>query len=333
MEWQIRLFVFVLIASISFAIQFPRAVFADCLLSDMDMPKKTEAKLPIAPIPATQPEPSSALQIAESILREPKADLERFAVIEKNPELAVDVLTILVTSVKSASGEQTDKLVDTMWRIALLIGQQNNAGQVLRVLDVVLPQSADAIADWQIVVMGSGIIEGISKQTDWPKRRIDEILKEDKLLLKNWKKCLQKAGRKASDASNSTRIRYDALRIVAFDRWDNVEPLLREFTAKRANKELQTAAVKALAIIEDIESAKLLISEIKSLKPRDQKLAIDALVKTSERIELLLTKIGKDDSISKLIKGSQIKDLFKNANFKQKAKAKKLLSLDPKSRA
>src|SRR6185436_8638196 len=86
-----------------------------------------------------------------------------------------------------------------IWRVAIACGKRNDAGQIKAVLEASLPHEGEPLRDWQAVVIGGGIINGLSERGLWPGDRVAEILGKDDLLLKRWNTALDFASAMADD--------------------------------------------------------------------------------------------------------------------------------------
>ena len=92
----------------------------------------------------------------------------------------------------------------------------------------------------------------------------------------------------ADDAKVPTGTRYDALRIIALDAWQNCGARLAKYLGKDVHPEMQMGAVSGLADIERPEVAKLLLDHFGDFSPGNRKLAVDALLKTDARAAALV---------------------------------------------
>ena len=58
------------------------------------------------------------------------------------------------------------------------------------VLDVSLPQPGGRLLEWQAVVIGGGVINGVGLVGAWPDERVEAVLKERPELRERWKQAL-----------------------------------------------------------------------------------------------------------------------------------------------
>src|SRR5262249_12666340 len=134
-----------------------------------------------------------------------------------------------------------------IWRIAIAAGKRNDAGQIRRVLEVALPERELPLRDWQAVVLGGGIINGISQLGVWPADRVNEILKSDAALAERWLRALNLASSMADNDRVPAGTRYDALRMLGVETWERRGEQLVKYLADGTDDELQMGAISGLA--------------------------------------------------------------------------------------
>ena len=82
-----------------------------------------------------------------------------------------------------------------------------------------LPKKGEPLRDWQAVVLGGGVINGLSLEGKWPRQRIAELVRDNPELERRWAETLKLSHAMADNEKTPTGTRYDALRIVALDAW------------------------------------------------------------------------------------------------------------------
>ena len=143
--------------------------------------------------------------------------------------------------------------IQWIWRAASTTGKGNEAVQLRRLLDISLPKSGAPLRDWQAVVIGGGVINGISLQGVWPQPRVLDILQADMDLANRWQTCLSQAATMADNEQVKTGTRYDALRMIAVDNWDQRREQLTKYLAKGIDAELQMGAISGLADVDRLD--------------------------------------------------------------------------------
>jgi putative membrane-bound dehydrogenase-like protein len=220
--------------------------------------------------------------IAKQILDESRPAAERDKLARSQAMRAAEVVRDLVRDLKPGTPEEYRR-IPWIWRVSIATGQENEVGPVRRLLDAAVPQADQPLHDWQAVVIGGGIINGISQAGAWPRKRIAELLVDDRELTSRWKRTIDLASTMADDEKISTGTRYDALRILGADTWESRGRQLVRYLAEGTHAELQMGAVSAVCDVESPAVIEPLLSGLKHFTPTNRKLAIDGMLRTSGR--------------------------------------------------
>ena len=170
------------------------------------------------------------------------------------------------------------------------------------------PQHDEPLHDWQAVVVGGGIINGLSQIGLWPDERLAEILAGVPNAEQRWPRALQLAAEMADDAKIRSGTRYDALRMIALSGWQKQGEHLVSFLAEGTPDELQMGAVSGLADIRSAEVSKPLIAALPRLSERNRKLANAALLRTEQRSVALLEAIRAGEIAADLLEASTLRN-------------------------
>src|SRR5207253_10826483 len=108
----------------------------------------------------------------------------------------------------------------------------NDTDQIRQLFSTCLPTPDAPLRDWQAVVIGGGIINGITQAGGWPGERIADILKDDSRMNQRWWRLLEQASAMADDDKVPAGTRYDALRIVGMDTWERRGRQLAKYLAR-----------------------------------------------------------------------------------------------------
>ncbi len=210
-------------------------------------------------------------------LLDPDRSIEaREAVIKANPQFAADFISEMVKDLEPGTAEEYVR-IPWIWRVAIACGKRNEGEQMLRVLEVALPEPDSPLLDWQSVVIGGGLINGISQRGVKPAERVGEILSRHTGLQDRWQRSLELAARMADDENVPTGTRYDALRMVAMRSWTQCKPQLLYYLQDGTNHELQMGAVSGLADVDDPQALEALRLALTYLKGTNRNLAEKAL--------------------------------------------------------
>ncbi len=261
--------------------------------------------------------------IARLILDDNVPNAKRQAAIADNSDRTAELIVAMTGDLRSGTKEEYRR-IPWIWRVAIAAGKRNDAHQLRNLLDVSLPKPGEPLHDWQAVVIGGGVINGISLIGQWPGQRIDALTQDNAALSKRWQQSLTQAALMADDVKVPTGTRYDALRIIALDDWQKCHPSLEKHLAKDAHAELQMGAVSGLADIDRPETAKLLLQHLSDLGAGNRKLALDALVKTDARAAALLDMLEQGRIAASSLAKEHRDLLVRSKNATTQARARKL---------
>jgi hypothetical protein len=234
--------------------------------------------------------------VARFIMDGSNSNAAREAAVNANPQFAAELITEMTRDLASGAPEQ--QRIPWIWRVAIAAGKRNDAQAIRRILDASLPRTDEPLREWQAVVIGGGIINGITQAGAWPAERVKEILGDDEVLNARWNRSLELASALADDAKVATGTRYDALRMRGVQPWDKRGEQLSRYLAKDANAELQAGAVSAIGDIHDPKATQALIAALSKLTEANRKLALQALLRDDQRIAALRDAVaaGKVDA-------------------------------------
>ncbi len=240
------------------------------------------------------PLPSASLaadpaEVAAQALDDQLENARREAVLRENVGQAAAVVAAMTKDLPKDAKEEYRR-IPWIWRISIAAGRENNE-QVLRDLVLVsLPAEDEPLTDWQAVVLGGGVINGLTHAGVWPRERIAELLKEP-AEKQRWKRALELASKMAEDAKVPSGTRYDALRMLGVGTWEQYGEQITKYLAKDAHPELQMGAVSAAGDVQDPQAARALLDALPHLTEGNRKLALEALVRDDERRKQLRAAI------------------------------------------
>jgi putative membrane-bound dehydrogenase-like protein len=265
---------------------------------------------------------ADAAALARQLLDGAQATEKRQAIIEGHPDLASDLLAALISDMRA--GEEYQR-IPWIWRVSIAAGRRNQADQVRRILDIALPQAGEPLRDWQAVVIGGGIINGISEKRSWPRDRVEKLFGDSQEMKERWEKMMPQAAAMADNEKTPAGTRYDALRIIALDDWERRGDQLRKYLAKGTNDELQMGAISGLSDMDARPVAPLLVGGLSHFSAGNRKLAVDALLRTEGRTSALLDALEQGQIGPAQLSDDQRKALKDHANESLRARAAKLL--------
>jgi hypothetical protein len=192
-------------------------------------------------------------------------------------------------------------------------------------LAVSLPRKGEPLRDWQAVVIGGGIINGISLTGAWPGERIKEILKGNADLTERWQRLLPAGATMADNEKVPAGTRYDALRILGVDTWERRGKQLAKYLGKGVNAELQMGAISGLGDMNVAQVGPLLVAGLAHFPAGNRKLALAALLRTEARAAVLIEGLEKGTVKAEWLGKEHIEALRKLKNEDLRKRAEKAL--------
>ncbi len=249
---------------------------------------------------------------------------ERDALIASNRDRAGELIAALAEGLGQDSAEEYRR-IPRIWQVAIAAGKENKEETLREVLGVSLPQPGAALADWQAVVIGGGVINGIGLIGEWPRARIEQVLDSDAALKARWERSLKAAVVMADNPEVKNGTRYDALRMVAMLGWDPSREQLFRYLGKGSNAELQMGAVSGLVDIPDPAATDSLLKHFPGLTPGNQNMALEGLLRSDERMLALLAAIERGDVTIAQLGEERAKRLLAAESAKVKERASVVL--------
>ncbi len=240
-----------------------------------------------APTPGAPPRDPAAL--ARVILDPSSSDAEKEGATSTHPHLASDILRELINGIGPGTPEEYRR-IPWVWRLALLTARRNDAPQMQAMLEISLPLIGEPLCDWQAVVLGGGLINGLSQLNLWPAEILDAVLAGQGSLQARWDRSLQLAASMADNLAVPTGTRYDALRMLGVLPWERSGAQLSRYL-ETGNAELQGGAVSGLGDIPGSVAAEALLRSLPGLAKSNSELALDVLLRGDQRVQILLKAI------------------------------------------
>jgi putative membrane-bound dehydrogenase-like protein len=213
--------------------------------------------------------------VAAVILDPAKSTAAREVAVTANPQFSADLIVELTRDLTAGTPDEY-KRIPWIWRVAIAAGKRNDAAMLKKMLDVSLPKSDEPLRDWQAVVVGGGIINGISQQGAWPGDRLLEIIGDDADLKSRWQRALDLASTMTDNEKTPPGTRYDALRMLGVEPWEKRGEQLARYL-KNENAELQMGAVSGLADVKSPEASSALKAALPTLTEKNRNLAEEGL--------------------------------------------------------
>ncbi len=270
------------------------------------------------------PLPKTAAEAAKAILDDATPGPRREALVKEWAPHAADVVRAMTADLPNDAKEEYRR-IPWIWRVSIAAGRKNDAEVLRKLLDASLPKAGDPLRDWQAVVIGGGVINGIGLEGQWPGRRIAELTKSHPDLAKRWQEALKQSHVMAEDAKVPDGTRYDALRMIALDRYETASPVLLKHLAKGANAELQMGSVSGLVDVERADIAATLIKAMPDLAAGNRNLAVAGLLRTADRANALVDGVEKGTVKAEWLTKDNREGLLKHADEAVRKRAEQVL--------
>lgn len=276
-----------------------------------------------APAKPTE-EPDTPQGAANRILDDQVPEAEREALIRKFLHEAPELLKGMTSGLQAGTPEEYRR-IPWIWRVAIAAGKQNEATVVRAILDLSLPTDGQPLHDWQAVVIGGGLINGISQLNRWPGERLEEVVADQPPLRARWHRALDLSVRMAEDQGVPTGTRYDALRMVPLLGWSKAGPQLQKYLDRGTHEELQMGAVSGTVDVNAPEATRALIGALMGLAEGNRELALSGLLRDSTRVAALLDVIESGAARAEWLNESQRKKLLGQTDPELRHRAEGLL--------
>ena len=278
-----------------------------------------------ATIEGTSADPGHAEGIAR-ILLDPKEKEERKnRLITRNLPMAAELISEMTMDMPKGETEEYRR-IPMIWRVAIHAGKSANKAVIGDILGVALPQKDQPLRDWQAVVIGGGIINGLTQANQWPAEWIDLLLKPNGELRGRYQRALELASIMADNEKVNKGTRYDALRMIPMEGLKKRGAQLRKFLAPGTDDELVMGAVSGLGDIPDPEIGPILVEVLGRLNSENRELAMGALVRTESNAGNLLSALEKGQAKPEWLSTPHRKALLEHGNPGIRSRAAKVIS-------
>jgi hypothetical protein len=229
--------------------------------------------------------------LAQQILDSSRPNADREKTIAQASIDAGTLITALVKGLEPGTPEEYVR-IPWIWRVAVAAGRRNQVAELRSVLAASLPERDQPLRDWQAVVIGGGVVNGVSLAGGWPSDRLAELLRGEKSLTARWRRVPDLAAAMAADERVKTGTRYDALRILGTESWRRRGGAVAKYLVEGTHAEVQQGAIGALGDMKGEASARALVDALPHLSDRNRNSALNALMRDDKRMEMLLDAVA-----------------------------------------
>jgi len=243
---------------------------------------------------------SDPVAIGRQLVDESQSSEVRLALIEKHPALAAEILKAMGAETKVGTPQEYER-IPWIWRVAVASGKRNDGPEMLEILQTTLPLAGEPLRDWQAVVIGGGVINGIGVAGMAPRERVEELLKSDAETFTRYQRCLKQAAVMAEDVRVREGTRYDALRIIAMQPWEICGPQLSSYLKKGVSEELQAGAISGSLDVPDLKAFEAVLGGVSYYPPANRELALDGAIRTPLGQKAILLALLKGQVTSEML--------------------------------
>jgi hypothetical protein len=269
-----------------------------------------------------RPRPEETL--ARTLLDAARPNAEREKILADSS--SVDAGALIAAMVKDLEPGAPEEYVRIpwIWRAAVAGGKRNQAAEMKSLLAVSLPKTGEPLRDWQAVVLGGGVVHGITVTGAWPADRVKDLLRGEKDLSARWQRIPDLAVAMAADERVKAGTRYDALRILGADSWKRRGATIASYLRPGVDAEVQSGAIGALNDMRAKEVGPVLIAALKNFSDRNRNAALNALVREESRMAALLDAVAAGRLTAAELGEARVQKLQTAENKKIRARAERL---------
>ena len=271
---------------------------------------------------------AQATQLAREILDDSRPENERKAIIGAHPELSLGLLKALVADMPTNDSKEEYRRIPWIWRVTVAAAKRNDLSEMKPIVEFTLPEPGAPLRDWQAVVMGGGIINGIGLTGAWPDEQLAKIVADDPMLRSRWLRTLELAGDMADDPKVFNGTRYDALRIIGLDQWDRRGAQLSRYLkrGKGIDDELVQGAIGGLGNMRSPHVASAILADYPQYNEENRGFALEALLKDKQRMSALLDAVEAGTVKSTDLSPARVAKLTNSGDPSVSARARKLFA-------
>ena len=218
--------------------------------------------------------------IAAALLDDTREQKAREPLARDASPRAAEIVQALLVGMPANDETEEYRRIPWIWRVAVAAGRARDVDALKALTDVSMPNANEPLRDWQAVVLGGGVVMGLSQAGAAPLEVMAPWLAEDATRRSRWSRSLDLAERMADDTKVRNGTRYDALRMLAVLPYDRVGAQLTRYLSKDVDAELQMGAIGGLADLPDPRAAEALVQHMPHYTERNRGLAINGLLKS-----------------------------------------------------
>lgn len=268
--------------------------------------------------------PGDPASMARFLIDDAHPREQREKLVADYPQHSAAMIAVMGATMEPGTPEEYRR-IPWVWRVAIAAGKRNQDAELLGILKVALPREGEPLRDWQAVVIGGGLINGVSQLNVWPGERFAKLLASEDVLRARWLRSLELSLAMADNEKVPTGTRYDALRMLPLLGWERAQASLTKYAAKGTHAELQMGAVSGSIDVPAPEATTLLAGVLPHAPGQNRELALDGLLRSPERCLALLEAVKAGTLTREQLGDKRIDALRQHADQKVRDTAAKVL--------
>ncbi len=211
-----------------------------------------------------------------------------------NPQLSLPLLKALVADLPAGASKEEYRRIPWIWRVTVAAGKRNQIDELKPIVDFCVPQMKEPLRDWQAVVLGGGVINGIGLTGGWPDEQIRAIVSGNRDLTRRRLEAAPPIG--CRHGRQRKGLQRHPLRCVA-GFWGSIPGITAAcaqlfcYLVKGVDDELQQGAIGGLSDMRSPCVAPALLSGFAHYEPENRGCVLRALLRDRDRTLVLLEAI------------------------------------------
>ncbi|MAT15488.1 MAG: hypothetical protein CMJ46_09495 [Planctomyces sp.] len=225
-------------------------------------------------------------QLAARLLNDDVDEQERRDLYPEYPQLAAEIVAEMAKGYPFGEEEEYRR-IPWIWRVSINATKTLNKEEIRELLEVGLPKVGEPLTEWQAVVIGGGVINGLTLKGEWPREFLKPIIERDTGLIERWNHMLEESLVMVHNKKIKTGTRYDALRNIAMLSWEEAGAHLTEYLTYGADPEMKQGAICGMADMHSAAVDSLLLAGWLHYEPHNRFFALEGMLRTPDRFRIL----------------------------------------------